>query len=491
MNKNFQSMLLLPLAALDMACKQRSLPLGSKTEMINALLNAGVTPADIRAGAGMAAPAVDSAKTDAVIAEVASIRNGFNSFSHEVASVHEQVKRIAVNADAANAAMAGNMAALEATLSQVQAAAEAAGAVAARAESAALAVKPAKISGATVKAEVAAAVAEQFKPLGILLSQASPEVQAEVAAALAAPVEQRTVLDVFGIDLRDRKGNQLLVDIWGDATAPAVDPVYIWRESLLRHFVAAQCEVESLWLAGPKGTGKTQAAQQFAARTGRSFTRINFQKFTCPEDYVGAVGLESGATVYKPGDFLLAYCRPGAVILLDEITNADPGNLAVLNGYLEPGARVNAGGSVRSRATGVLILAADNSIGNGDDSGRYAGLRQMNSSLLDRFARAIVLDYLPAADEASALVKHTGCTRKLASHVVSCINTARSKVQTGDIIDAPSLRQAIGFIRAMRYMSVDEAWETTVASKQPPESAAAMTAVKAACLNNQLIEGEL
>lgn len=480
MNKHFQSMLLLPLAALEIACKQRGISVGSKTDMINALLNAGATPADIRANAGMAAPVADTAKTDALTSDMFQAKTQLGQLSNVAHAAHglahENLNKLVE---------------LEASLQIAQAAANAAGAVAARAEAAALAVKPAKVDAASIRSGIAAAVAEQFKPLGILLAQASPEVQSEVAAAVAAPVEQRTVLDVFGIDLRDTKGNQLLVDIWGDPTAPAVDPVYIWRDSLLRHFVASQCEGENMWLAGPKGTGKTQAAQQFAARTGRSFTRINFQKFTAPEDYVGSTGLENGATLYKEGDFLLAYGRPGAVILLDEITNADPGNLAVLNGYLEPGARVNAGGKVRSRAAGVLILAADNSIGNGDDTGRYAGLRQMNSSLLDRFARGVVLEYLPDKEEEKALVNHTGCTRKLAAHVVRCINAARAKVQTGDIIDAPSLRQAVAFVRALRYMSVDEAWDATVASKQPPESAAAMAAVKAACLNNQTIEGEL
>jgi hypothetical protein len=101
------------------------------------------------------------------------------------------------------------------------------------------------------------------------------------------------------------------------------------------------------------------------------------------------------------------------------------------------------------------------------------------------------MTYLPESVEVDAVVKHTRCTVKLAKHVVQCINHARAKVETGDIVDAPSLRQIVAFIRALAGLSVDDAWASTIASKQPAESAVAMQAIKAACLNNQVIEGEL
>lgn len=482
-----QEYLLLPPAALELACRQRGLPTGSKAQMILALQGVGATPADIRAAAGMAAPGASTAELAKLEAALNQVKTLAEAAKLEAASVIGVNNALTIKQDRA----AAQTALLLDEVAKVSTAVAAAGAVAARAEAAALAVKPAAVDPAAIRSEIAAAVAAQIKPLGDMLTQASPEVQAEVAVLVAAPVARRTVLEVFGLDLRDRKQQPIMVDVWSDPAAPAVDPVYIWRSNLLRHFVAAQEEGENVWLAGPKGTGKTQAAQQFAARTGRSFTRVNFQKFTSSEDFIGATGLENGATVYKEGDFLLAYQRPGAVVLLDEVSNADAGNLAILNGYLEPGARVNAGGSVRTRAAGVLIFAADNSTGDGDSSGRYAGLRSMNSSFLDRFARMVPLDYLQREEEAQAIVNHTGCTHKLARHVVDCINAARAKVATGDIIDAPSLRQAVAFVKALRYVSIDEAWATTVASKQPAESAAALEAVRSACLNNQTIEGEL
>jgi MoxR-like ATPase len=115
----------------------------------------------------------------------------------------------------------------------------------------------------------------------------------------------------------------------------------------------------------------------------------------------------------------------------------------------------------------------------------------MNSSLLDRFARVISFKYLPEDTEVRALVRHTNCTEKLARHVVKSINLARAKVDSGDIVDAPSLRQLIAFVRALDLLTVREAWDTTIAAKQPPESALALEAIRMASINENLIGGEL
>jgi MoxR-like ATPase len=143
---------------------------------------------------------------------------------------------------------------------------------------------------------------------------------------------------------------------------------------------------------------------------------------------------------------------------------------------------------VRRRAPGVLVFAADNTLGSGDESGRYAGTRAMNSSLVDRFARVIHFDYLPLPQEVDAVMRHTGCAKQLAEHILASIRMARAKVDTGDVVDAPSIRSVIAFIRALDVLSIDEAWATTVAARQPSESAAALEAIRKATLNPALIQ---
>jgi hypothetical protein len=224
-------------------------------------------------------------------------------------------------------------------------------------------------------------VADAFAPFKQAVEAAGAQA---VVADLSSVhvVETKTCAEVFGVNVRDRKGDPLTVDIWNDPSAPAIDPNFIWTEAVLDHLILSQITGENVWFGGPKGTGKSETARQFAAYTGRAFKRINFHKYTSAEDYIGAVGLENGQTVFKRGDFLSAFTHPSTVILLDEVTNADPGELAPLNGFLEPNSAVSFGGAVQRRAPGVLVFAADNTLGNGDDSGRYAGTRAMNSALV-------------------------------------------------------------------------------------------------------------
>ena len=337
--------------------------------------------------------------------------------------------------------------------------------------------------------QVAKAVADTFAPFK---QAATPELMTEVAEATGVyVVESKPVNDVFGVDVRDVHGNHVNVDIWNHPNAPAIDPNFIWTEYILRQLLLSQSTGENLWFGGEKGTGKSETARQFAACTGRNYVRINFHKYTTAEDYLGAVGLVNGATVFQPKDFLMAYTCPSTVILLDEVTNADAGELAPLNGFLEPNSAVSYGGAVRRKANGVLVFAADNTLGNGDDSGRYAGTRTMNSALVDRFARIVHFVYLPMNKEVDAVVRHTGCTEDLARHVLKAINVARSKVTTGDIVDAPSIRSVIAFIRALPMLSVEDAWNCAVVKRQPSESHAALASVYAACIDASFVVDQL
>ena len=273
------------------------------------------------------------------------------------------------------------------------------------------------------------------------------------------------------------KGNPLMVDTWNHPAAPAIDADFIWTEGILRHLLLTDRTGENLWFGGEKGTGKSETARQFAARTGRAFKRINFHKHTTVEEYVGAVGIENGKTVFQPKDFLTAYASPSTVILLDEITNADPAELATLNGFLEPNACVSFGGLTHTRAEGVLVFVADNTFGNGDDTGRYAGTRLQNSALVDRFARVVQFDYLPEQFEVEAIAKRSGCDKVLAKEIHNAIQVARHKVKSADIVDAPSIRSAIAFARAMSVLPLREAWATTVVARQPVESHATLMGI--------------
>ena len=346
------------------------------------------------------------------------------------------------------------------------------------------------VDASVVAEQVTAAIRDAFKPFEDAVIAAGAQ---DVVGSMVAVSKVKTipVSQAFGVAVLDMQGQELMVDIYDDQSAPAIDSSFIWTERILSHLLISQQTGDNLWFGGEKGTGKTETARQFAARTGRGFCRVNFQKYTTAEDFVGAVGLENGATVFKAGDFLQAFTSPATVILLDEPTNADPAALAILNGFLEPNSAVNYGGAVRRRAANVLVFAADNTMTNGDESGRYAGTRTMNSALADRFARVIAFKHLAMGDEIVAVVRHTGCTYALAEHVLKAVHACRAKVSSGDIIDAPSIRQVLAFIRSVNVLGVNEAWAASIGNRQPSESATAIEAIKAAFVSESFINNNI
>jgi MoxR-like ATPase len=356
-------------------------------------------------------------------------------------------------------------------------------------EIAAIASKP-LVDPAKVTQAVTDAVANAFKPFEAAVVAAGA--QAAVGSMVSVvKTGCESALDVFGVSVTNASGGELWANLFNDPSAPAVDPCFVWTKPILQHLLLSQATGENLWFGGEKGTGKSETVRQFAAKTGRGYTRINFNKFTTAEDFIGSVGLENGDTVFKVGDFLKAFTTPASLILLDEITNADPAILAVLNGFLEANSAVNYGGQVWRRAPDVLVFAADNTMTNGDESGRYAGTRTMNSALADRFARLVAFKHMELDVEVEAVVRHTGCNPALAEHVLKAVHACRAKVESGDIVDAPSIRSVMAFVRSVAVLGVDEAWAASIGHRQPSESATAIASIKAAYIDAAFIQRNL
>jgi cobaltochelatase CobS len=346
------------------------------------------------------------------------------------------------------------------------------------------------VDGDAVRNQVAKLIADAFVPFKQAVDDAGAQaVLADMTSAHV--VETKTISEVFGVKVVDSRFKEMTVDLWNHPNAPAIDPDFIWSEEILRHLYLSQKHGLNLWFGGAKGTGKSTVAEQFCARTGRNYVRINFHKHTSTEEYIGATGAKGGDTVFEPKDFLMGYTCPSTVILLDELTNADAGELAPLNGFLEPKAKVSFNGVLQTKAQGVLVFVADNTYGNGDDTGRHQGTRPRNSALIDRFDAVIKFNYLPIDKEIKAVVSRTGVKESIARHVLEAINVARQKVETGDVIEAPSIRRVMAFCRALEVMPVHDAWQSCVMMHQPAESHGALDAIYASCINPKFIAEEI
>ena len=80
------------------------------------------------------------------------------------------------------------------------------------------------------------------------------------------------------------------------------------------------------------------------------------------------------------------------------------------------------------------------------------------------------------------------CSSDLAEIVHSAIKIARQKVQSAEIVDAPSIRSAIAFARALQVLNPRDAWESTVVARQPSESHATLVGIFDACIDVNEIE---
>jgi hypothetical protein len=68
---------------------------------------------------------------------------------------------------------------------------------------------------------------------------------------------------------------------------------------------------------------------------------------------------------------------------------------------------------------------------------------------------------------------------------------ARAKATTGDIVEAPSIRSVMAFVRAVSVMPVVEAWNTTIAARQPSESAPVLEAIRMSHINEKFIQSNI
>jgi MoxR-like ATPase len=264
--------------------------------------------------------------------------------------------------------------------------------------------------------------------------------------------------------------------VYSHADAPAVDPHYQFDAEALA--VALVC-VESglpmnMFAHGAPGTGKTEFARQFAARTGRAFYCVQFDRNLERAEFLGSMALANGATCWQDGIMLQAFRTPGALLLLDELDYAQQGNIATLNGLIDPNKReyriADTGEMVRA-APGVFIMGTANTNLTGDATGLYVGTSPINPALSDRFAMFVRFDYLNKAQEARVLRDRTGINKDAAEAIANLLHVCRQRAEAGNLPQAPSLRQAVAMALALKAgIPAPAAYETAVCGRAVAEA---------------------
>jgi len=316
-------------------------------------------------------------------------------------------------------------------------------------------VKATSVNSEAVDKAVAAAVSDVFSKF----RKETPRTRlSEIAATLPPKVEIKTAADVFGVDAcryPEADFSSLNVEVWDHPDAPALVDDYVFNPAHLHQALLALSDKlpDNVWLAGERGTGKTEFATQIAARLKRPLFRVNFDEALERADFIGANTIENGNVVWKAGLIAQAIQVHGAIILLDEIGFARAQALAVLHSLCERSPHraltVSETGVRIPVAEGVAFFCADNSNGHGDASGNFAGVREQNSAFIDRFSYTLEFDYLPPDAEAALIASRTNLPLRAAVIIVRYATVARQKAAAGVLTQPPSLRQLFAWARAV------------------------------------------
>lgn len=302
------------------------------------------------------------------------------------------------------------------------------------------------------------------------------------------PVETKSLGEIFGIR---GKHALLTVEVWNDPSAPTLDPLYKFEPEQLSSAVSAIKRGRNVWLAGPAGTGKTEFVKNVCAGLGRAFIRVSFDSGAERYEFIGGERVKNGSTVYQQGVVLRGMTRPGAVVLLDEVSFARPEYLAALHAVLEPEGCVTIPetGEVVRKAPGVVFFAADNSNGRGDFSGMYVGVREMNVAFVNRFAKTLVFSYLDSAIEAKVISGRSGCTLQLGVVIVTFLTVCRQAGDQAQLDHVPTLREAFYLAEALTDgQSPRKAFEECMVNRASPESAEVLQQLWKANVSDSLIE---
>ena len=233
-----------------------------------------------------------------------------------------------------------------------------------------------------------------------------------------------------------------------------------------KYLVRSVLRGKNIMMTGPAGCGKTFAAQQVAATIGRELHYFNLGATQDPRStLIGNVHFDkSSGTVFAESPFIKAIQTENAVILLDELSRANPEAWNILMTVLDPGQRyVRLDESTDSEtikvADGVCFIATAN-IGN-----EYTSTRVMDKALMDRFV-TIEMAMLNQFDEFDLISKRfPHADKDVIKAITEIAETTRKecKSDTARITGAISTRTTLE-MASLTYdgFSLIEAAEVTV-----------------------------
>ena len=227
---------------------------------------------------------------------------------------------------------------------------------------------------------------------------------------------------------------------------PEKDPNFVpWGfYSDLKNIIKSKI-FHNVFIAGLSGFGKNMMVEQVCADLNRELIKFNFSPETDLVSLLGGPTLTNGNVVFNDGPVIQAM-RKGAVLFLDELAKSHPGNILVLNGILEGKSYLNPHtGEVIKAAQGFQIIAASNSTGQGDSSGKY--LEQiLDDSFLERFPITVIQEQPTEKIEIKILSKYSS-DEDFIKNLVKWARVIRKSYEAGAINEIISIRRLVHILK--------------------------------------------
>jgi hypothetical protein len=150
---------------------------------------------------------------------------------------------------------------------------------------------------------------------------------------------------------------------------------------LFEKVLAAVARQVNVYLPGPPGTGKSHMVEQIAEALQTAFGVTSFSPMSTESKLLGFRNAH--------GDYVTTVFRQryefGGVMLLDELDNANPAIVAVLNGGLANNQMEFPDGVIKRHGDFVAIATA-NTLGTGPTA-EFAGRQRLDPATLNRFVK--------------------------------------------------------------------------------------------------------
>ena len=258
----------------------------------------------------------------------------------------------------------------------------------------------------------------------------------------------------IGVTVYDRK------DIRSEIVAfiPTANPAYKLQVEEALDLVAAFEAGDKTLITGPTGSGKSSVVEYVCAKTNRPMIRINMSGDVESSTIFGMLTAKDGSTVWIDGAVTEAV-RYGAVCVVDEWDVTPPEIMFGMQYLLEDSGKLllkeMPGTSEDKLITpheDFRMVCLGNTLGQGDETGSFAGTNVQNSATLDRFQTTIKLDYLDKDHEVAVILGQCeGVDKPIASKMVQFANLVRTSHKQGNVGLTVSPRTLINIGR--KYVS--------------------------------------